>query len=101
MKADSFTAYFAVIFTSTMKNTDGYTEMAVEMERLARKQDGFLGVESAREEIGITVSYWKDLESIKKWKTNVDHLQAQKLGSSKWYESYSVRIAKVEREYRS
>lgn len=44
------------------------------MVELAKQQDGFLGVESARNEIGITVSYWKDIDSIKKWKQNSEHL---------------------------
>ncbi len=71
--------YYAVIFTSIRTEGDnGYAEMAEHMVDLAAKQDGFLGVESAREEIGITVSYWRDLESIKKWKENTEHLFAQK-----------------------
>jgi heme-degrading monooxygenase HmoA len=61
--------------------------------------EGFLGVESARNEIVITVSYWKSLEAIKNWKQNLAHLDAQQLGVSKWYEKYTVRIALVEKEY--
>ena len=92
--------YYAVIFTSIKSEFDeGYDEMAIKMVELAKQQPGFLGVESARNEIGITVSYWKDLESIKKWKQNLDHLDAQIKGRSKWYEKYTVRIALVEREY--
>lgn len=92
--------YYAVIFTSVKKEADeGYAEMGAKMEVLARQQPGFLGIESARDAIGITVSYWKDLESIKKWKQNLDHLEAQKQGRENWYEKYTVRIALVEREY--
>ena len=62
-------SYYAVIFTSVKtENAEGYNQVAELMESLAKEQDGFLGVESARNEIGITVSYWRDLESIKKWK---------------------------------
>ena len=94
------TPYYAVIFTSTRtEGNNGYSEMAASMENLARKQAGFLGVDSAREEIGITVSYWDSLEAIKAWKSQTDHLTAQSLGKEKWYESYHVRIAKVEKEY--
>ena len=92
--------YYAVIFTS--KRTDfeeGYAEMAKQMEDLAQKQEGYLGIESARNEIGITVSYWKTLEAIKEWKQNLDHLKAQSKGRLVWYENYHVRIALVEREY--
>lgn len=92
--------YYAVIFTSkrTIINED-YSEVSSKMVELAKLQDGFLGLESARNEIGITVSYWKNLESIKKWKDNLDHIDAQKSGISFWYENYTVRIALVEKEY--
>ena len=92
--------YYAVIFTSVRTEVEqGYAEMANLMVDMAKQQESFMGVESARNEIGITVSYWKDLESIKNWKSNLDHLQAQRMGKQKWYESYKVRIALVEREY--
>lgn len=92
--------YYAVIFTSTRTDIDeNYSEMAIKMVELAQQQLGFLGVESARSEIGITVSYWESLEAIKNWKQNLDHLEAQHKGIQKWYERYTVRIAKVEREY--
>ena len=73
--------------------------MGEEMEKQVEKQPGFLGFESARNEIGITISYWKDLESIRKWKENTVHSVAQEKGKKSWYENYKVRIAKVERDY--
>ncbi|WP_047548711.1 antibiotic biosynthesis monooxygenase family protein [Psychroserpens sp. Hel_I_66] len=92
--------YYAVIFTSTQtKDVEGYTEMAIQMEHLAKKQKGFLGMESARNDIGITVSYWESLEAIKNWKQQTDHLVAQQKGRTNWYHWYKVRICKVEREY--
>ena len=92
--------YYAVIFTSVRTDGDnGYAEMADRMVELARQQDGFLGVESARNEVGITVSYWRDLESIKKWKENAEHSIAQVKGRKIWYELFKVRIARVEKEY--
>lgn len=92
--------YYAVIFTSLRNDGDhGYAEMAQRMVALAAQQPGFLGVESAREEVGITVSYWKDLESIRAWKENAEHLEAQRLGHSRWYAGFTTRIARVEREY--
>ena len=92
--------YYAVIFTSVRTEIDeGYSAMAKKMEKLAKQQPGFLGMESARNEIGITISYWESLEAIKAWKRNVDHLEAQSLGKTKWYKAYKTRIAKVERDY--
>lgn len=92
--------YYAVIFTSVRTAGDnGYGEVADRMVTLAEQQPGFLGMESAREEVGVTVSYWQDLDSIKQWKQNVEHLGAQKMGREQWYETFKVRIAKVERDY--
>jgi len=92
--------YYSVIFTSIRTEGDnGYTEMADRMVELAHQQDGFLGVESARNEIGITVSYWRDLECIKKWRENMEHSVAREKGRKEWYQSFKVRIAKVERDY--
>ena len=93
-------SYYAVIFTNRQTDTiEGYSEMADAMEKLAEKQAGYLGFESARNEIGIAISYWETLEAIKNWKDHIDHQVAQKLGKEKWYKSYKVRICKVEREY--
>jgi heme-degrading monooxygenase HmoA len=69
------------------------------MVELAAVQPGFLGVESAREDLGITVSYWTDLESIRLWKSQAEHRLAQQMGMDKWYSSYKTRIALVERDY--
>ena len=92
--------YYTVIFTSTLVDrVEGYFEMNAKLEELVTKEDGFLGLDFVRAEIGITVSYWKDLESIKKWKMNTEHLVAQNMGKSKWYNTLKVRIAKVEMDY--
>ena len=92
--------YYAVIFTTIRTQGDnGYSAMATKMEELAKQQPGYLGIESAREETGITVSYWKDLESIRHWKMNLEHQEARKLGKEKWYAKYKLRICLVERDY--
>lgn len=92
--------YYAVIFTSLRTDRDeGYSKTAAEMMALAAEQPGFLGVESAREGLGITVSYWSDMESIRNWKANAAHKAARKKGKSLWYSDYRVRISKVEESY--
>ncbi|MEP0003631.1 antibiotic biosynthesis monooxygenase [Marinobacter sp.] len=92
--------YYAVIFSSHRTDGDnGYGEMAERMAELAAQQPGYLGMESAREGLGITVSYWESLEAIRNWKQNAEHQEAQRLGHQQWYSSFRVRIAKVEREY--
>lgn len=92
--------YYAVIFTSLRtEGDDGYDAMSARMMDLVADQPGFLGAESARDGVGITVSYWRDLASIKQWKAQAEHLQAQALGHQKWYSAFKTRITKVERDY--
>ncbi|MEN8818886.1 MAG: antibiotic biosynthesis monooxygenase [Polaribacter sp.] len=94
------TPYYAVIFTTiSSENTDEYQEAAQRMEILAKQQKGFLGMESARSEIGITVSYWQTLAAISAWKNNIEHTAVRELGREKWYKKYQLRICKVERAY--
>jgi heme-degrading monooxygenase HmoA len=94
--------YYAVIFTSRRTAVDdGYGAVADRMVELARKQRGFLGVESTRgaDGLGITVSYWVSEADIAAWKANAEHRVAQLAGNRKWYEHFEVRIARVERAY--
>jgi heme-degrading monooxygenase HmoA len=91
-----------VIFTSRLfAQSDGYTEMADKMARLASLQSGFLGCESVRapDGFGITVSYWASDKAVADWKKNAEHLIAQEMGTRSWYAHYEIRIAKVERSY--
>ena len=67
--------------------------MAEAMEKLAATQPGFLGIESARDGLGITVSYWDSLESIAAWKQNAQHLVAQQRGRDVWYENSKCAFA--------
>lgn len=92
--------YYAVIFCSIRADDDPeYGAMAERMLTLAAEQPGFLGVDSAREIIGITVSYWDSLDAIREWKRHAEHREAQRLGRERWYRDYRIRIARVEREY--
>ncbi|MGH3280476.1 MAG: antibiotic biosynthesis monooxygenase family protein [Trebonia sp.] len=94
--------YYAVIFTSVRTDGDnGYAQRAQEMIRLAAGQPGFLGVDSTRgaDGLGITVSYWRDEESINAWRTQADHARTRADGRAHWYESFAVHVARVERSY--
>lgn len=95
--------YYAVIFTSQRSKTDdeGYGKTADRMVELAATMPGFLGVESARDGtgLGITVSYWKDEQSIADWKANAEHANARATGNKVWYDHYQLRVAKIDRAY--
>lgn len=94
--------YYAVIFTAKRSEGDfGYKAMAEKMEKMAEEQPGYLGIEATRDEsgFGITVSYWADETALKGWKTVSEHMLAQKLGRTRWYSYYTLRVAKIERHY--
>ena len=92
--------YYAVIFSNELSDdTAGYEAMAESMVALAAQQPGFLGIESVRSGLGITVSYWRDLESIAAWKANAEHSAARQLGRERWYGSFKTRVCRVERDY--
>lgn len=92
--------YTAVIFTSLRTAGDnGYAATAASMEALASQQPGYLGIEAARDGLGVTVSYWRDEASARAWKRVAAHLVAQQRGREEWYADYRVRIATVRREY--
>lgn len=91
--------YTAVIFTSLLASDRGYGPMSARMEALAAQQPGYLGIESARSEVGITVSYWTTPEAAAAWKGVAEHVIAQERGKTEWYSSYRVRVATVSREY--
>ncbi len=92
--------YYAVIFTSLRTEVeDGYHDTAERMVELAQQQPGYLGYESARDGLGITISYWDSLEAIRNWKQVAEHQIAQQKGRTDWYAAYKTRICKVERDY--
>ena len=92
--------YYAVIFTSILTAPDSeYFKLNNLLRKQAEKLQGFLGEDSARNDYGISVSYWKDLESIQQWRQNTDHQRAKEKGKKDFYKKYTIRIAKVERDY--
>lgn len=96
--------YYAVIFTSKRPldtADDGYDDMADRMVALGAEQPGFLGIESWRNAAGygVTISYWRDLEAIRHWRTHPEHLPAQARGRKGWYEQYYLRVCKVEYDH--
>jgi len=94
----------AVIFTSRRVSGDDderYAATAARMETLAAAQPGYLGIDSVHDDAGngITVSYWSDDAAARAWKRHAEHALAQRLGRERWYDRYTLRVARVEREY--
>ena len=92
---------FAVIFKAKPGQQDDiYLQTVSRMRELAFNKYGCLDFISATEgDLELAISYWEDEESIKRWKNDSEHTLAQKAGRSAWYESYSVQIVEIKREY--
>lgn len=92
--------YYAVIFTSLLRDhVNDYQETNRKLLAIAKEIPGFLGEESVRNGLGVSVSYWRDKKSIEIWRQNMDHILAKKRGKEEWYKAYTIRIAKVEWEH--
>ncbi|MGP7794824.1 antibiotic biosynthesis monooxygenase [Sphingomonas sp. CLY1604] len=93
----------AVIFASVRNGDDaaGYDAAAIAMERLAARQPGYRGIESARgaDGAGITVSYWADDAAALAWRDQPDHVAIREAGRRRWYDSYRVTVCTVTRAY--
>ena len=93
-------SHYAVIFTAHKTViTEDYKAMSAALDVAIQKSPGYLGQDHVGDHTTITVSYWKNLESIQIWRQHTEHLVAQRLGKQEWYDSYTVRICKVERAY--
>lgn len=104
MNAPPPPGHVAVIFTSRRTGDDdaGYAAAAEAMERLAADQPGYAGIVSTRgaDGFGITISYWADDGSAVAWRDHPDHARIREQGRARWYDSYEIVVARVERGYR-
>lgn len=92
---------FVVIFRAKVRSVDSeYSAVAARLRELALGQFGCLDFQAVTKgESEIALSYWPNEESILAWKSHLEHVLAQQLGKERWYESYSVQVAKITREY--
>ena len=98
--------YTLVVFTSQRRldraaADDGYDEMAVRMEHLARQQPGFRDLVSVRgaDGVGVTVATFDSEQDAAAWKRHPEHLEAQRLGRERFYEWYELQITEATRAY--
>jgi heme-degrading monooxygenase HmoA len=94
---------FAVIFKTkrTLPMPDEYSSLSASLLELAKKQKGFIKIDSVADASGngVSISYWESLEAIKTWKAESSHLYAQGKGKAEWYLDYSVEICEIVRSY--
>jgi len=93
---------FAVIFRAKPAAQDElYSQTVERMRALAFEKYGCIEFITATEENDqeIAISYWGDEASIIRWRKDSEHMLAQELGRAQWYESYSVQVVEIKREY--
>jgi heme-degrading monooxygenase HmoA len=95
----------AVIFEATpgAAERDEYLAIAAELRPLLDGIDGFISIErfESLSEPGklLSLSFWRDEEAVKHWRTMEQHRIAQAKGRSRIFEDYRLRIADVVRDY--
>jgi heme-degrading monooxygenase HmoA len=95
---------YVVIFRAKVRSPGSdseYSQVAARMRELALEQFGcleFTAVTEGSHEIAL--SYWPSEAHIRAWRTHSEHVLAQQLGRERWYESYTVQVADITREYR-
>lgn len=82
-----------------------YLDIASELRPLLEQIDGFIAIErfQSLSESGkiLSLSWWRDEESVLAWKKNVFHQQAQAEGRASIFSYYRIRVARVLRDYSS
>lgn len=93
---------YVVIFRAKIRRLDPeYAVVADRMRDLALSEFGCLEFHAVAEgDDEVALSYWPDEESIRRWKAHPEHVLAQKAGRERWYESYSIQVAEITRQYR-
>ncbi|MEY4168196.1 MAG: antibiotic biosynthesis monooxygenase family protein [Blastocatellia bacterium] len=92
-----------VIFRATIRAVDPeYFQVAARLRTLALEEFGCLAFHAVTaEKTEIALSYWPSAEAIAAWRAHPEHIIAQQNGRLRWYESYSVEIATITRDYSS
>src|SRR4030095_2143784 len=82
---------------------DEYLDIASKLRPELENIDGFISVERfqsmANPEKVLSLSFWKDEESVKQWRNLEAHRMAQKQGREFILQNYRLRVAAVIRDY--
>lgn len=82
---------------------EDYFSMAKRLRPDAEKIDGFISVERFESVTTpgkfVSISFWRDEESLRQWRIHDDHGMAQKAGRSGIFDGYRVRVGNVFRDY--
>jgi heme-degrading monooxygenase HmoA len=80
-----------------------YKQLAEGLSEEVRNFDGFISIERFESITSkgkfVSLSFWRDEESVRKWRNVQKHREAQKKGRAGVFKSYRLRIAQVIRDY--
>jgi heme-degrading monooxygenase HmoA len=90
-------------FTPVEGRFPDYLALVGELKADLDKAEGFISLERF-ESISapgkfVSLQFWRDEESVRKWRNLQKHREAQKKGRAEIFASYRLRIATVERDY--
>jgi heme-degrading monooxygenase HmoA len=95
----------AVIFevwTKPNRQKD-YLDIAARLKPELEKIDGFISVErfQSLSDDGklLSLSFWRDEEAVTRWRTQVEHREAQAVGRKSIFRDYRLRVVSVVRDY--
>ena len=95
----------AVIFEVIPKpgHASSYFEIAAQLKPMLEGIDGFLSVERfeslAQPGKFLSLSFWRDEDAVRAWRTHALHRQGQREGREVVFEDYRLRVAGVLRDY--
>lgn len=82
---------------------DGYLDIAASLKPELSKIEGFVSIERFRSishpEKVLSLSFWKDEESVAKWRNVELHRIAQQAGRKTVFDDYRLRIGSILRDY--
>ena len=80
-----------------------YLDTAAALRAELEAIDGFLSIERfeslARPGRMLSLSFWRDEEAVRRWRTLPSHLAAQAAGRAGIFRDYRLRVADVVRDY--
>ena len=82
---------------------DDYLALAASLKPQLEKADGFISLERFESLYTpgklLSLQFWRDEESLQKWRNVAEHRSAQSIGRAGMFDDYRLRIATVVRDY--
>ena len=80
-----------------------YLDLAAQLRQELSKVDGFISIERFQSlnnpQKILSLSPWRDEESIKVWRDQLEHQSTQKEGREHLFAGYRIRVAQIVRDY--